>query len=75
MTGSSAALTAADGLLFFWYDKGVLAVVAAQPNEYKVLGTFATPEKTTNSWAYPVISDGHLYIRDHDNLFCYDIRQ
>lgn len=73
--GSSAAITAADGMLFFWYDKGLVAVVAAQPNEYKVLCTFATPEKTTSSWAYPVISDGRLYIRDHDNLFCYDIRQ
>ena len=27
-----------------------------------------------NAWAHPVIANGKLYIRDQDNLFCYDIK-
>jgi hypothetical protein len=26
------------------------------------------------SWAYPVIADGLLYIRDLDTMWCYDVR-
>jgi len=26
------------------------------------------------AWAYPVIADGRLYIRDADTMWCYDIR-
>jgi hypothetical protein len=31
----------------------------------------ANPRET--AWAYPVIADGRLYIRDADRLWCYDI--
>jgi hypothetical protein len=26
------------------------------------------------SWTYPVISDGRLYIRDLETMWCFDIR-
>ena len=26
------------------------------------------------SWAYPLIADGRLYVRDLDALWCYDLR-
>jgi len=25
------------------------------------------------AWAYPVVADGKLYIRDHGVLWCYDV--
>ena len=25
-------------------------------------------------WAHPAIANGHLYLRDHELIFCYDIR-
>jgi hypothetical protein len=26
------------------------------------------------SWAYPVVANGRLYIRDHGSLWCYDVK-
>jgi hypothetical protein len=26
-------------------------------------------------WAHPVVAHGKLYIRDHDLLFCFDLRK
>jgi len=26
------------------------------------------------AWAYPVVANGRLYLRDHDTLWCYDVK-
>jgi hypothetical protein len=26
------------------------------------------------AWAYPVVADGRLYVRDHGMLWCYDVK-
>ncbi|MBI3694195.1 MAG: hypothetical protein HY238_05065 [Acidobacteria bacterium] len=26
------------------------------------------------AWAYPVVANGRLYIRDRDRLWCYDVK-
>ena len=49
--------------------------VGAEPVQQigKVLVLFrANPGE--KAWAYPVIADGRLYIRDADCLWCYDIK-
>jgi len=72
--GGSAAVTYADGRLYFHYDNGVVALVEASPAGYKEVGSFKAPKRNGASWAHPVVSDGKLYIREGDMLFCYDIR-
>jgi hypothetical protein len=27
------------------------------------------------AWVYPVVANGRLYVRDHQKLWCYDVRQ
>jgi len=57
-----------------------VALVEATPDAYRERGRFTPPNQPKRdnamerSWAYPVIADGRLYIRDLDALWCYDIK-
>jgi outer membrane protein assembly factor BamB len=74
-TGSAAVLYA-DGNLYFRYENGLMALIAATPEGYKEKSTFRLPETSGRpSWPHPVIANGHLLIRDQDVLLCYDVKQ
>jgi hypothetical protein len=70
----SAAVTYADGRLYFHYDNGTVALVEASPAGYKEAGSFQAPKRSGPSWAHPVVCAGRLYIREGDTLYCYDVR-
>ena len=69
----SAAVICADGLLYFRYDNGVVALIEANPKGYKLVASFATPKSGGPAWAHPVILDGKLYLRWVDSLLCYEL--
>ena len=69
----SAAVTFADGLLFMRYQNGLMVLVEATPDEYREKGSFTIPDVETFSWSHPVVTDGKLYLKEQDHLFCYDI--
>ena len=75
-----ASLAYADGLLYMHGEDGDVALVEASPEAYHERGRFTPPNQPTHgnamekSWAYPVIADGRLYIRDLETMWCYDIR-
>ncbi len=71
----SAAVTYADGHLYFQYDNGLVALVAASPDAYKEISTFKIPEARPPCWSHPVVVGGKLYIRNQDTLWCYDVTQ
>jgi hypothetical protein len=71
----SAAVVYADGHVYFRYEDGLVALVEATPDEYRLKGTFRTAVKKGPSWPHPVIHDGKLYLRDNDTLMCYDVRK
>ena len=73
--GGSAAVTYADGRLYFHYDNGTVALVKAIATDYEEVGSFQAPKRNGPSWAHPVISDGRLYLREGDMLYCYDVRE
>jgi outer membrane protein assembly factor BamB len=70
----SAAVTYADGRLYFRYQDGLMALIDATPKECNVVSTFKIPDGSTPSWSHPVITGGHMYLRDKDRLLCYDLR-
>jgi outer membrane protein assembly factor BamB len=70
----SAAISFADGHLYFRYQDGLMVLVEATPEEYREKGSFMIPDVERESWPHPVIADGKLYLREQDNLFCYDLR-
>jgi outer membrane protein assembly factor BamB len=68
------SLTMADGLLFGFSDSGGTAwLVEPTADAGKVLGTFKVAG-TGNSWAYPVVTGGRLYLRYDTNLYCFDVK-
>jgi outer membrane protein assembly factor BamB len=71
--GDSAALVAADGDLYFRYQNGVMALVEATPEKYNLKGSFKIASRNGESWPHPVIAGKHLYLRDQDELHCYDV--
>lgn len=71
----SAAVTFADGHLYMRYQSGLMVLVEASTEDYRQKGSLMIPEVAQFSWAHPVISGGKLYLREQDNLFCYDLKQ
>jgi outer membrane protein assembly factor BamB len=52
-----------------------VALVEASPAGYKELGRFSLERVGGDgAWAHPVVFGGKLYIRDWDDLFCYDVK-
>lgn len=71
----SAAVVYADGHLFFRYEKDALvAMIEANPNEFRVKGLFHAEVDDGPAWAHPVVHDGKLYLRTNDVVMCYDLR-
>ena len=69
----SAALSYADGRLYFRYQNGLMVLVEATPEGYREHGSFMIPDVVLQSWPHPVIVGGRLYLREQDDLFCYDL--
>lgn len=71
----SAAVAYADGMLYFRYQNGTMALIEANPKEYKLVSSFKLPEQSGRpSWPHPVIANGKLYVRDQDKLICFDVK-
>ncbi len=77
------SLAAADGLLYCLSEKagtGLVALVEASPAGYKEHGRFSLPKASAlrkpsgHVWTHPAISDGHLYLRDQEFIFCCKIK-
>ena len=71
----SAAIAYADGHLYFRYQDGTMALIEATPKAYKLKGQFKIASHNGESWPHPVIAGGKLYLRDQDELLCYDIKK
>ena len=74
--GGSGSVVYADGRLYFRYESGKMALVKADPDKFEVVGSFDIPEPSKKpSWQHPVVANGKLYIRDQDNLHCFDVKK
>lgn len=70
----SAAVTAVDGKIIFRYQNGLMALIEATPEGYKLLGTFKPVYQEKESWAHPVVVDGKMYLREQNKLMVYDVK-
>lgn len=75
----AGSLCFADGNLYVHGENGDVALVEASPDSYREKGRFTPPDAPdrgrSKAWAYPVVADGRLYIRDIGSLWCYDIKK
>jgi outer membrane protein assembly factor BamB len=75
-----ASICYADARLYLHGENGDVALVEPQPDAYVEKGRFTPQEQPKRrhqmekAWAYPVVSNGRLYIRDHQMLWCYDVK-
>ncbi|CAM2006614.1 PQQ-binding-like beta-propeller repeat protein [Acanthopleuribacter pedis] len=69
----SAAISMADGHLYFRYQNGLMVLIEATPEGYKEKGKFMIPDVGNFSWSHPVIAHNKLYLREQGNLFCYEL--
>ena len=77
------SLASADGLLYVHGTNGDMILVEATPEAFREKGRFTPPAQPKHaqvgqfaemSFAYPVIANGRLYIRDLGTLWAYDIK-
>ncbi len=79
----AGAVCAADGRLYIHGEDGRVALVEATPDAYREKGRFTLPGQPEHAprfgpgekaWAYPVVANGRLYLRDLNVLWCYDVK-
>ena len=69
----SGVIIYADEMFYCYTHLGEMALVDANPNEFKVISSFKVPLGTDQHWAHPVVHNGRLYIRHGNALMTYDI--
>lgn len=69
----------ADGNLYIHGEKGDVAMVEATPEAYREKGRFTPPGQPdrgrSQAWAYPVVANGRLFLRDIGVMWCYDVKK
>jgi len=69
----------ADGRLYVHGEEGEVVLIDPSPNAYREVGRVVPPKSSVpgsrKAWAFPVVSNGRLYIRDFNILACYDIKK
>ncbi len=71
------SVTYADGMLIVRSESGdgTIALVEANSERYVEKGRFDQPDRSDkNSWSYPTIVNGKMYIRDQGLLLCYELK-
>ncbi|MEM9410268.1 MAG: polyvinylalcohol dehydrogenase, partial [Planctomycetota bacterium] len=74
-------MTYADGRFYFVQERdGKVFLISADPTGAKLQGSFTLNPQTKKRkpkgriWTHPVISDGKLYLRDQEIVYCFDIK-
>lgn len=78
------SIAAADGHLYIHFVSGDMVLVEASADAFREKGRFTPPNQPMKkkvgpypegAFAYPVIANGRLYIRDLGTLWAYDIKE
>lgn len=69
-------IISADGMLYCYEEKrGHMALVPADPKEFKVISSFQVKEGAGPHWARPAIYHGMLLVRHGDCLIAYNLKK
>ncbi len=65
----------ADERIYLRSEDGTMVLIEPNSESFIERGRFEQPDRSSApAWAHPVIANGKLYVRDQDNLFCYDVQ-
>ena len=74
--GHRVSAVVADGHLYYRLANGTMILAEVNPEKYVEKGRFLPPRATNEpAWTSPVVAGGMLYLRDQDELLCYDLRK
>jgi outer membrane protein assembly factor BamB len=69
---------AVDKRLYVHAESGEVALIEPTGEAYREEGRFSPtnppPRGQAKAWAYPVVANGRLYIREQNSLWCYDVK-
>ncbi len=66
----------ADDRLYVLDEQGHVGLIQPTAEKLEIVSRFSlTSERLRDAWAHPVLLDGRLYLRYHDTLWCYDVKQ
>lgn len=68
------SLIYADGHLLVLTEHGTLALVEATPAGFRKKGEVANALQGSECWALPALASGRLYLRDHQQIVCLDLK-
>lgn len=69
-----SSVTYADGHVVFRFQDGKIAIVKATPEKFEVVRSFDPAFQEKESWSYPVIAAGKLYLREQNKIMCYKLK-
>jgi outer membrane protein assembly factor BamB len=77
-----SSVVLADGFIYcYGQETGTVVRVRASAAKFEEAGRFTIPKASAQHapkgaiWTHPVIANGHLYLRDQELLYCYDLRE
>jgi outer membrane protein assembly factor BamB len=80
VTLKAGGVLAADGRLYILDEEGYVAMLEVSPSQFKAISGFKLPKESKNRksqgkrWTHPSLSDGKLYLRDQELVFCYQVK-
>ena len=73
---TTGAAIHADGRLYVLDERGTAALLKPGPGSMNIVGRFdLVADRVRDAWTHPVLLDGRLYLRYHNTLWCYNVRQ
>ncbi|MDR0794899.1 MAG: PQQ-like beta-propeller repeat protein [Tannerella sp.] len=78
--GKGSVFCVGDRLLLMEERSGTITVISASPDGWKVFGKLEIPERSKIQtqdhmvWTHLVVANGKLYLKDHDLLFCFNLK-
>jgi len=64
----------ADRRLYAYSEDGWMRLLEPAQDRFEVRGQFRFAEARNDAWAHPVILNGRLYLRYHDRLACFEVK-
>jgi outer membrane protein assembly factor BamB len=72
---TTGAAIYADRRLYLLDERGNAGLLKPGPDGLEITGRFQlVTKRVRDAWAHPVLLDGRLYLRYHDTLWCYDVK-
>jgi outer membrane protein assembly factor BamB len=76
----AGGIAAAEGRLYVLDDTGTVAMLEASPKAFKAISQLKLPALSKarkisgRVWTHPSLSEGKLYLRDQELVFCYQVK-